>query len=93
MHKPFFVAGEVYNECMRERIVRSFLVSLEWRFFAFIITNIFFWVTTGEFWKAAGLAFTLQLILFLSQVIWHLLRNEYHVPLFPQRMARRRSRR
>ena len=68
---------------MRRRIIHSLLVSLEWRFFAFIITNIFFWVTTGEFWKAAGLALALQLILFVSYVLWHLLRNEMNVPLFP----------
>ena len=68
---------------MRRRIIHSLLVSLEWRFFAFIITNIFFWVTTGEFWKAAGLALALQLILFVSYVLWHLFRNEMTVPLFP----------
>ena len=74
---------------MRRRIIHSLLVSLEWRFFAFIITNIFFWVTTGEFWKAAGLALALQLILFVSYVVWHLFRNEMHVPLFPSTGIRR----
>lgn len=68
---------------MRKKILHSLLVSLEWRFFAFIITNIFLWITTGEFWKAAGLALILQLILFAAYVIWHFLRNELHTPLFP----------
>lgn len=63
--------------------MRSLMVSLEWRLFAFVITNIFFWITTGHFWKAAGLAFTLQVILFIAYVIWHYFRNEMQVPLVP----------
>jgi hypothetical protein len=68
-------------------------VSLEWRFFAFVITNIFLWVTTGEFWKAAGLALALQIILFVAYVIWHFFRNELHMPLFPERLTRKVKRR
>lgn len=75
---------------MKERMLRSLLVSLEWRVFAFIITNVFLWVTTGEFWKAAGLALTLQIILFAAYVIWHYFRNEMHVPLFPFSLRKRR---
>ncbi len=69
---------------MRKRFVRSLLASLEWRLFAFIITNIFFWVTTGHFWKAAGLALILQLILFTAYVVWHFFRAELGVSLVPQ---------
>lgn len=73
---------------MKERMVRSLLISLEWRAFAFVITNIFFWITTGHFWKAAGLAFTLQVILFAAYVLWHYFRNEMHVPLVPLFLTR-----
>jgi hypothetical protein len=81
---------ERYNASMKGRVMRSVMVSLEWRVFAFIITNIFLWITTGEFWTAAGLALTLQIILFVAYVIWHFLRNELHVPLVPPRLHRRR---
>lgn len=63
--------------------MHSIMVSIEWRLIAFFITNAFFWITTGEFWKAAGLAFILQMVLFVAYVVWHLLRNEMHVPLLP----------
>ncbi len=66
------------------------MASLEWRVFAFVITNIFLWITTGEFWTAAGLALMLQIILFVAYVIWHYFRNELHVPLIPSRLSRRR---
>lgn len=75
---------------MREKMWRSLVVSIEWRIFAFIITNIFLWITTGEFWTAAGLALALQAILFVAYVIWHYFRNEMHVPLIPNRLSRRR---
>lgn len=75
---------------MKGRVLRSVLISLEWRVFAFIITNIFLWITTGEFWTAAGLALMLQLILFVAYVIWHYFRNELQVPLLPTRFSRRR---
>ena len=78
---------------MRRQFVHSLLVSIEWRAIAFVITNIFFWVTTGEFWKAAGLALILQLILFVAYVIWHLLRNEMHLPLIPDSLKSRAKRR
>lgn len=68
---------------MYSKLVRSIRVSLEWRVFAFIITNIFFWVTTGHFWEAAGLALTLQIILFAAYVLWHLVRHEMQAPLLP----------
>ncbi|HCM43610.1 TPA: hypothetical protein DIS55_01500 [Candidatus Kaiserbacteria bacterium] len=74
---------------MRNRVVRSFLVSLEWRAIAFVITNVFFWITTGHFWKAAGLALLLQLILFVAYLIWHLCRNELGTPPIPSFITRR----
>lgn len=78
---------------MRKKIIRSLRASIEWRIFAFVITNIFFWVTTGHFWQAAGLALTLQIILFLAYVIWHLVRNEMHAPLIPSFLNGRSKRR
>ena len=60
------------------RFKHTLLVSLEWRLIAFFITNIFLWVTTGSFWTATGLAFALQLILFVSYTVWHFFRCELH---------------
>lgn len=68
---------------MREKFFHTLFVSLEWRFFAFIITNIFFWVTTHKFWTAAGLALLLQVILFACYLVWHFIRVELKLPLFP----------
>ncbi|RJR14473.1 hypothetical protein C4585_00010 [Candidatus Parcubacteria bacterium] len=66
---------------MRDKIFKSLLISLEWRIIAYVITNLFLWVTTGEFWKAAGLALVLQVILFFAFLIWHLFRVELRVSL------------
>lgn len=73
----------VEEDDMREKIVHSFFVSLEWRVFAFAITNIFFWITTGDFWKATGYALLLQAVLFLAYMLWYFLRQELHLPLVP----------
>jgi len=62
--------------CMREKVLHSLFVSVEWRVIAFVITNIFFWVTTGSFWAAAGLALVLQAILFFVHTLWFFLRHE-----------------
>ncbi|MBV9159319.1 MAG: hypothetical protein JO019_01845 [Candidatus Kaiserbacteria bacterium] len=75
---------------MKSKVVHAFLVSLEWRVIAFVITNIFFWITTGQFWKAAGYALTLQIILFVTQVIWQLYRHEFGMPLVPRRRPHRK---
>lgn len=64
---------------MREKILHSLLVSLEWRIIAFFITNIFFWFNTGSFWVATGLAFLLQTILFIAYTLWFFLRHEIGV--------------
>jgi len=61
---------------MREKLIHSLYASAEWRIIAFIITNIFFWITTHSFWKAAGLSLLLQAILFLVHIIWYFIRHE-----------------
>ncbi len=72
---------------MREKIVHSLLISLEWRLIAFVITNAFLWITTGHFWKAAGLALLLQLVLLAAHLVWHFLRFEMHLsPRVPKRL-------
>lgn len=68
---------------MANKIVNSFLVSLEWRIIAFFITEMFLWATTGHFWKATGLALMLQAILFVTYTFWYFFRHELHMPLFP----------
>lgn len=68
---------------MREKIVHSFLVSLEWRAIAFFITGTFLWITTGHFWTATGMALALQVILFFAYVLWYFFRHELKTPLFP----------
>lgn len=57
--------------------MNSFKVSLEWRIIAFVITNIFFWVISGEFWQATGIALLLQGILFAAHFVWVLLRYKH----------------
>lgn len=61
---------------MREKVFHSLFASLEWRVIAFIITNIFFWITTDSFWTATGLALILQSILFIAHTTWFFLRHE-----------------
>lgn len=68
---------------MQESFFRSLKVSIEWRIIAFFITNMFLWASTGEFWKATGLAFILQIILFTTYVFWHFFRQELKKPFFP----------
>jgi hypothetical protein len=70
------LAVRVYATRMREKIVRTFMKSLEWRVIALVVTNIFFWITTRHFWTAAGLAFLLQVILFACYLVWHFMRVE-----------------
>lgn len=77
---------------MKEKVLHSLYTSLEWRFFAFVITNLFLWVTTGSFWTATGLALLLQIILFISYTFWYLWRCELHLPLFPQVFSQKKER-
>lgn len=60
---------------MKERLMKTAAVSLEWRFIALVITELFFWYTTGELWKATVLALSLQLILFVVHFGWYFLRE------------------
>jgi hypothetical protein len=61
---------------MKQRIVRSFVSSIEWRLIAFVITNLFLWFTSGEFWQATILALELQVILLVASFFWFLFRHE-----------------
>ncbi len=63
---------------MKERLMKSAAVSLEWRLIAFVITGLFLWTTTGEFWKATALALALQLILFVTHFGWYFLRETHN---------------
>ena len=65
--------------CMKERLIKSAAVSLEWRAIAFVITELFFWATTGELWKATALALALQAILFVVHFVWFYFRESAHV--------------
>ncbi len=60
---------------MKQRLLKSAAVSLEWRLIAFIITELFFWATTGHFWQATILAVQLQLILLVAHFGWFFVRE------------------
>ncbi len=60
---------------MKQRLMKSLTVSLEWRVFAFIITELFFWATTGHLWQATILAIELQLILLVAHFGWYFVRQ------------------
>lgn len=62
------------------RIWESLLFSLEWRLYAYVITILFLWATTGHFAIAAIQALGLQLALFIGQTIWHFLRSGGYTP-------------
>lgn len=55
--------------------MKSFAVSIEWRLIAFLITEVFFWASTGQFWQATVMALTLQLILFVAHFGWFFFRE------------------
>jgi hypothetical protein len=72
-------AGEVHHSLMKQRLMKSLKVSIEWRVIAFIITNLFLWATTGSLWQATLLALSLQGILFVTHFIWYFVREtEWH---------------
>jgi hypothetical protein len=60
---------------MKQRLIKSAMVSLEWRAVAFLITELFFWATSGEFWHATLLALTLQVILLVTHFGWYYVRE------------------
>lgn len=61
---------------MRERIVHSILFSLEWRLYAFVITSLFLWATTGHLAFAVVQSLGLQIILLLGHTIWIYFRTQ-----------------
>lgn len=60
---------------MKQRLMKSLMVSLEWRAIAFFITNLFLWMMTGAFWQATAMALILQLILFVAHFGWYFVRE------------------
>jgi hypothetical protein len=61
---------------VKQKLLKSAAVSLEWRAFAFLITEVFFLATTGGLWQATTLALELQLILFAAHFVWFFFRDE-----------------
>lgn len=61
---------------MASRFLHSLYASIEWRIIAFLITNVFFWITTGSLVKATGLALALHLILFVAHTFWYFVHHE-----------------
>src|SRR5690606_2687240 len=72
----FILTSSVMISGMKQKLIHSFYVSLEWRVIAFLVTNAFLWVTTGNFWQATALALTLQAILFVVHFGWYFVRQE-----------------
>ena len=60
---------------MKERLLKSVAVSLEYRVFAFVVTELFLWATTGQFWQATILAFELQILLLIAHFSWYYIRE------------------
>lgn len=65
---------------MRKRLWHSLLLSLEWRAYAYVITNLFLWWTTGELWHATLMALGLQIILLAAHCVWYYFRGEKWQP-------------
>jgi hypothetical protein len=61
---------------MREKLVKSVLFSLEWRLYAYIITILFLWATTGRLAFSAVQALGLQVVLFIGNTTWYYFRQE-----------------
>ena len=52
------------------------MFSLEWRLYAYVITVLFLWVTTGQLAFAAVQALGLQMCLLIGNTIWYYFRQE-----------------
>lgn len=65
---------------MGKELFKSFLFSLEWRAYAFTITTLFLWATTGHLAFAVGQAFGLQIILLFCHSLWYHFRSRRVVP-------------
>lgn len=61
---------------MVKRVLESVLFSLEWRLYAFVITSLFLWWTTGQLAFAAVQALGLQVVLFIGHTTWYYFRKE-----------------
>ncbi len=61
---------------MKQRLLHSLYASVEWRIVAFLITNAFLWLATGEFVRSTLLAIELHLILLVAHFVWFFLRQE-----------------
>ena len=60
---------------MKERLMKSLAVSVEWRIIAFLITNVFLWLATGAFWQSTIMALSLQAVLFFAHFGWYFIRE------------------
>ncbi len=60
---------------MGKELLKSFLFTLEWRAYAFTITTLFLWATTGHFAFALGQALGLQIILLFAHSLWYYARS------------------
>ncbi len=60
---------------MAREILKSFLFSLEWRVYAFIITTLYLWITTGYLAFAALQALGLQVLLLIGHTLWYYFRT------------------
>ena len=61
---------------MKQKIFNSIMFSLEWRLYAFVITSLFLWATTGHFAVAVTQAMGLQVVLLIGNTIWYYFRQE-----------------
>lgn len=60
---------------MVARMWQSLLFSLEWRIYAFAITTLFLWASTGTLVFALGNALGLQIILLFAHSTWYYFRS------------------
>lgn len=63
---------------MREKIFHSIMFSLEWRLYAYIITILFLWASTGQLAFAAVQALGLQIVLLIGNATWYYFRQDGH---------------
>jgi hypothetical protein len=61
---------------MKEKLFHSIMFSLEWRLYAYAITILFLWATTGHLAFAAIQALGLQIFLLIGNTIWYYFRQE-----------------
>lgn len=74
MYGTIGVTGD--EEYMKQKIFNSIMFSLEWRLYAFVITSLFLWATTGHFAAAITQAIGLQIVLLIGNSIWYYFRQE-----------------